>query len=88
MALASNGPNTALAMLVFALYPCHLLGMDLCQSVILLMPFYFACIVRCIGLCHYYQGIKRMEKGSRNWRKPEIEESHFMLHYKNLSSGV
>jgi len=21
--------------------------------------FYFACIVRCVGLCHYYQGIKR-----------------------------
>ena len=47
--------------------------------------FYFVCIVRCIGLCHYYQGIKRMEKGSRNRRKAESEN---MLHFKNLSSGV
>ena len=47
--------------------------------------FYFACIMRCIGLCHYYQGIKRMEKGSRNRRKAESEN---MLHFKNLSSGV
>jgi hypothetical protein len=47
----------------------------------MLLQFYFACIVRCIGLCHYYQGehnnsetgIKRMEKGSRNWRKAESE---------------
>ena len=40
----------------------------------MLLQFYFACIVRCIGLCHYYQGIKRrMEKGSRNRRKAESE---------------
>jgi len=31
-----------------------------------------------------------MEKGSRNLRKPESDRktSHFMLHFKNLSSGV
>jgi hypothetical protein len=34
-----------------------------------LLGFYFACIVRCIGLCHYYQGIKRI----RNRRKAESE---------------
>jgi predicted membrane protein len=39
----------------------------------LFLLFYFACIVRCIGLCHYYQGIKRMEKESRNRRKAESE---------------
>jgi hypothetical protein len=31
--------------------------------------FYFACIVRCIGLCHYYQGER-----TNNSEKPEIWE--------------
>jgi hypothetical protein len=32
------------------------------------VQFYFACIVRCIGLCHYYQG------KHNNSEKPEKRE--------------
>ena len=32
------------------------------------IQFYFACIVRCIGLCHYYQG------EHNNSEKPEKRE--------------
>jgi len=38
--------------------------------------FYSACIVRCTGLCHYHQGNQK------------VRSSHFMLHFKNLSSGL
>jgi hypothetical protein len=33
-----------------------------------ILGFYFACIVRCIGLCHYYQG------EHNNSEKPEKRE--------------
>ena len=62
--------------------------------------FYFACIVRCIGLCYYYQGEHNNSEscvlqGLKEWRREaetgenkKVRTSHFMLHFKNLSSGV